>query len=118
MNQNLQWWLTLLLMGGVTFLLRAAPLLLPKSWLKSQLLQDTNAALPLVVLMLLIISGLSLPAAGGRSCRPDSRAVRPRPLAQYAAEHGGRRRCSEWFAVAAGRLGIRGFDGDWPLQVA
>ncbi len=67
MNQNLQWWLTLLLMGGVTFLLRAAPLLLPKSWLKSQLLQDTNAALPLVVLMLLIISGLSLPAAGGSS---------------------------------------------------
>lgn len=67
MSQTLQWWLTLLLMGGTLFLLRAAPLLLPKSWLKSKLLQDTNAALPLVVLVLLLLDGLSLHPVGGET---------------------------------------------------
>lgn len=62
--QAWQWWLTVLLMGGVTFALRAAPVMLPKSWLKAKLLQDVNAALPLVVLVLLILSGLSRPDGG------------------------------------------------------
>lgn len=66
-EQSWQWWLTVLLMGSVTFVLRAAPLMLPKSWLKAKLLQDVNGALPLVVLVLLILSSLSRPegAQGG-----------------------------------------------------
>lgn len=54
------WWLALLCMGGVTFLLRAAPLFLPKGWLKSQLLTDLNAALPLSVMTLLLLASLHL----------------------------------------------------------
>ena len=58
MEQTWQWWLAMLCMGGVTFLLRAAPLLLPKSWLKAKLLTDLNAALPLSVLVLLLLTAL------------------------------------------------------------
>lgn len=65
-EQSWQWWVAVLLMGGVTFALRAAPLMLPKSWLKAKLLQEVNAALPLVVLVLLILSSLSRPENGGQ----------------------------------------------------
>ena len=58
MEQTWQWWLAMLCMGGVTFLLRAAPLRLPKSWLKAKLLTDLNAALPLSVLVLLLLAAL------------------------------------------------------------
>lgn len=57
---NASWWLALLCMGGITFLLRAAPLFLPKGWLKSQLLADLNAALPLSVMTLLLLASLHL----------------------------------------------------------
>ena len=60
MNQAIEWWMALLAAGAVTFLLRAAPLLLPKSWLKSPLLTDLNAALPLCVLLLLVFASLKL----------------------------------------------------------
>lgn len=58
-SQSIQWLLAVFLMGLLTFALRAAPLLLPKSWLRSQLLADLNGALPLCVLVLLILAGLS-----------------------------------------------------------
>ena len=62
-DMTLNFWLAVLLMGALTFALRAAPLLLPKRWLQSQLLADLNAALPLCVLILLILAGLHIPAA-------------------------------------------------------
>lgn len=58
MEQTGLWWLAMLCMGGVTFFLRAAPLLLPKAWLKAKLLTDLNAALPLSVLVLLLLAAL------------------------------------------------------------
>ena len=54
------WLLAVLAMGAVTFLLRAAPVLLPKAWLKSALLHALNFALPLSVMTLLILASLSL----------------------------------------------------------
>ncbi|MGB4882368.1 MAG: AzlD domain-containing protein [Neisseria sp.] len=59
-QQLMQWVLAVFLMGAITFSLRAAPLLLPKSWLRSHLLVNLNAALPLCVLILLILANLSL----------------------------------------------------------
>ena len=57
-EQTWLWWLAMLCMGGITFFLRAAPLLLPKNWLKARLLTDLNAALPLSVLVLLLLAAL------------------------------------------------------------
>ena len=60
MSQHMEWWLALSAAAAVTFALRLAPLLLPKSWLKSPLLADLNAALPLCVLLLLALGSLSI----------------------------------------------------------
>lgn len=62
-TQAWQWLLAVLSMGAVTFLLRAAPVLLPRVWLKSVLLHALNFALPLSVMVLLILASLSLDQA-------------------------------------------------------
>lgn len=58
--QPLNWLLAVLAMGAITFLLRAAPILLPKRWLKSALLHALNFALPLSVMTLLMLASLRL----------------------------------------------------------
>lgn len=62
-NPAFIWLLSVLLMGGATYLLRAAPVLLPKTWLKSALLLALNFALPLSVMTVLILTSLSLDKA-------------------------------------------------------
>ncbi len=52
------WLVSVLAMGLITFLLRAAPTMLPKIWLKSTLLNALNFALPLCVMTLLVLTGL------------------------------------------------------------
>lgn len=54
------WLLAVVLMGAVTFVLRAAPLLLPKAWLNSPLLRALNLALPLCVMVLLLLASLAI----------------------------------------------------------
>lgn len=61
---SLHWLLTALAMAAVTFALRAAPTLLPKRWLKSDLLLALNAALPLCVMTLLVLGSLTWPGGG------------------------------------------------------
>lgn len=60
-------YLMLTAMGVVTFALRAAPLVLPKAWMQSALLQALNFALPLCVMTLLVLSGLALNEAADKT---------------------------------------------------
>ncbi len=59
-ERELGWLLATLAMGAITFVLRAAPVWLPKAWLQSPLLRALNAALPLCVMVLLLLSSLSI----------------------------------------------------------
>ena len=47
-------------MSAITFVLRAAPTLLPRKWLESPWLNALNFALPLSVMMVLILAALPL----------------------------------------------------------
>ncbi len=49
-----------LCMGLVTFILRAAPTVVPKRWLQSVLLKALNQALPLCVMIILILASIPL----------------------------------------------------------
>ncbi len=51
-----------LCMGLVTFILRAAPTMIPKLWLQSDLLRALNRALPLCVMVILTLVALPLDA--------------------------------------------------------
>ena len=50
-------------MSAITFVLRAAPTLLPRKWLESPWLNALNFALPLSVMMVLILAALPLQGA-------------------------------------------------------
>ena len=50
-------------MSAITFVLRAAPTLLPRKWLESPWLNALNFALPLSVMMVLILAALPLQSA-------------------------------------------------------
>ena len=50
-------------MSVITFVLRAAPTLLPRKWLESPWLNALNFALPLSVMMVLILAALPLQEA-------------------------------------------------------
>ena len=50
-------------MSAITFVLRAAPTLLPRKWLESPWLNALNFALPLSVMMVLILAALPLQEA-------------------------------------------------------
>lgn len=62
-EREMLWLLAVLLMGAITFVLRAAPVLLPKAWLQSPLLRALNRALPLCVMALLLLSSLAIGTA-------------------------------------------------------
>lgn len=52
--------LAVLLMGGITYLLRAFPTFVPKKILESAILRQFNFALPLSVMMVLILASLNI----------------------------------------------------------
>jgi len=56
MNQNTVFILVLLLTALTTFILRAAPTLIPRRWLAAPLLQTLNRFLPLCVMVALILT--------------------------------------------------------------
>lgn len=62
MPDTLMWIMAVLAMGAVTFAIRAAPAVMPKRWLKSNLLMALNFALPLCVMTLLVLSSLHVDA--------------------------------------------------------
>ena len=61
-------------MSAITFVLRAAPTLLPRKLLESPWLNALNFALPLSVMMVLILAALPLQAAFAHQnvCRNDA----------------------------------------------
>ena len=60
---NTDFLIALACMSAITFVLRAAPTLLPRKWLESPWLNALNFALPLSVMMVLILAALPLQGA-------------------------------------------------------
>ncbi|UOO87944.1 AzlD domain-containing protein [Vitreoscilla massiliensis] len=60
---NTVFFIALVCMSAITFVLRAAPTLLPRKLLESPWLNALNFALPLSVMMVLILAALPLQAA-------------------------------------------------------
>ena len=60
---NTAFLIALACMSAITFVLRAAPTLLPRKWLESPWLNALNFALPLSVMMVLILAALPLQGA-------------------------------------------------------
>lgn len=58
MSQAQYWWLAIAIMGGLTFLLRALPLVAWRRLARSRLAADLNRSLPLCVMVILLGASL------------------------------------------------------------